>query len=82
MLLEMLLVFVICAVVAAILVSFLRQRIDREKFNAKVFAQRTAGGVGVVLAFVTIFALAGFAMFVFSMLLLGLGLSEMGCSNC
>ena len=82
MLLDMILVFVICAVVAAILVSLLRQHLDREKFNARVFAQRTAGGVGLLLAFATILALAGFAMYVCSLLLWGIGLGGIGCSNC
>jgi len=82
MLLDMILVFVICTVVAAILVSLLRQRVDREKFNARVFAQRTAGGAGALLAFAAILALAGFAMFVCSLWLFGFGLSGIGCSNC
>jgi hypothetical protein len=75
----MLLLFVICVVVATILVSFLRQRVEREQFKATTLARRTAGGVVVVLTLAAIFALAMFALFLFG---LWRALSEGGCINC
>jgi hypothetical protein len=75
----MLLLFIICAIVAAVFVAWLRQRVEREHFTAKTFAKRTAGGVSALLVLAGILFLVMLVVVVFGLLR---DLGNIGCLNC